>query len=243
MGSLLLDKVVSKTMPPSDAKLTGEEIGTFRLWIDEGAPTNAGELATAGSTVNRALTEHHILPIFQLHCIACHGKRCLIARRLVERGVRFVQLYIESQIWDSHSNFEKGLRYTCGKTIKPVVALLSDLKQHGLLNSTFIVWGDEFGRLPLSQNNVSAAASVRDHGPPGFSVWLAGGGVKDDTIYGTTDEFGHNAQENRTSIHDFPATILHLLGKDFCELAFEHHELTERLTDQFPARVVSEILA
>ena len=174
---------------------------------------------------------------------ASYGKRCLMARRLVERGVRFVQLYIESQIWDSHSDLEKGLQYACGKTDKPVAALLTDLKQRGLLDSTLIIWGGEFGRLPLSQNNVNAAASGRDHGPPGFSVWLAGGGVKGGTIYGATDEFGHNAQENRTSVHDFHATILHLLGMDFRELVFERHGLKERLTDQFPARVVSEILA
>ena len=174
---------------------------------------------------------------------ASYGKRCLMARRLVERGVRFVQLYIESQIWDSHSNLEKGHRYACGKTDKPVAALLADLKQRGLLDSTLIVWGGEFGRLPLSQNNVNAAAAGRDHGPPGFSVWLAGGGVKGGTTYGATDEFGHNAEENRTSVHDFHATILHLLGMNFRDLAFERHGLKERLTDQFPARVVSEILA
>ena len=172
-----------------------------------------------------------------------YGKRCLMARRLVERGVRFVQLYIESQIWDSHSNLEKGHQYACGKTDKPVSALLTDLKQRGLLDSTLIVWGGEFGRLPLSQNNVNAAAAGRDHGPPGFSVWLAGGGVKGGTTYGATDEFGHNAEENRTSVHDFHATILHLLGMNFRDLAFERHGLKERLTDQFPARVVSEILA
>ncbi len=105
---------------------------------------------------------------------ASYGKRCLMARRLVERGVRFVQLYIESQIWDSHSDLEKGLQYACGKTDKPVAALLTDLKQRGLLDSTLIIWGGEFGRLPLSQNNVNAAASGRDHGPLGSACgWPA----------------------------------------------------------------------
>ena len=174
---------------------------------------------------------------------ASYGKRCLMARRLVERGVRFVQLYIESQIWDSHSNLEKGHQYACGKTDKPVAALLTDLKQRGLLDSTLVIWGGEFGRLPLSQNNINAAASGRDHGPPGFSVWMAGGGIKGGTIYGSTDEFGHHALENRTSVHDFHATILHLLGMNFRDLVFERHGLKERLTDQFPARVVSEIVA
>ena len=171
-----------------------------------------------------------------------YGKRCLMARRLVERGVRFVQLYIESQIWDSHSNLVKGLRYACGKTDKPVAALLADLKQRDLLDSTLVIWGGEFGRLPLSQKNVNAESAGRDHGPPGFSVWLAGGGSKGGTIYGTTDEFGHAAQENRTSVHDFHATILHLLGMNFRDLVFERHGLQERLTDQFPARVVKEII-
>jgi uncharacterized protein (DUF1501 family) len=171
-----------------------------------------------------------------------YGKRCLMARRLVERGVRFVQLYIEGQIWDSHSNLEKGHQYACGKTDKPVAALLTNLKQRGLLDSTLVIWGGEFGRLPLSQSAANAAAG-RDHGPPGFSVWLAGGGAKGGTIYGATDEFGHAAVENRTSVHDFHATILHLLGMNFRDLVFERHGLKERLTDQFPARVVTEVLS
>ena len=171
-----------------------------------------------------------------------YGKRCLMARRLVERGVRFVQLYIEGQIWDSHSDLEKGHQYACGKTDKPVAALLADLKQRGLLDSTLVIWGGEFGRLPLSQSAANAAAG-RDHGPPGFSVWLAGGGAKGGTIYGATDEFGHAAVENRTSVHDFHATILHLLGMNFRDLVFERHGLKERLTDQFPARVVQEVIS
>lgn len=169
---------------------------------------------------------------------ASYGKRCLMARRLVERGVRFVQLYIEGQIWDNHENLESGLKYACGKTDKPVTALLKDLKQRGLFDSTLLVWGGEFGRLPLAQS-----ATGRDHGPSGFTVWLAGAGVKGGTIYGATDDFGHKAVENRVSVHDFHATILHLLGLHYRELVFERHGLKERLTDQFPARVVKEILA
>ena len=173
---------------------------------------------------------------------ASYGRRCLMARRLVERGVRFVQLYIESQIWDAHSNLDKMLRYSCGKTDQPVAALLTDLKQRGLLDSTLVVWGGEFGRLPLSQTMASGVAG-RDHGPSGFSVWMAGGGVKGGTTYGATDEFGHKAVENRVSVHDFHATILHQLGMSFRDLAYERHGLHERLTDQFPARVVTEVLA
>jgi hypothetical protein len=169
---------------------------------------------------------------------ASYGKRCLMARRMIERGVRFVQLYIEGQIWDNHENLDMGLRYACDKTDKPVAALLKDLKQRGLFDSTLLVWGGEFGRLPLSQSG-----SGRDHGPSGFSVWLAGGGIKGGVTYGATDEFGHKAAENRVSVHDFHATILHLLGLNFRDLAYERHGLKERLTDQFPARVVREILS
>ena len=172
---------------------------------------------------------------------ASYGKRCLMARRLVEQGVRFVQLYIEDQIWDAHSNLEDSLNYSCKKTDQPVSALLKDLKDRGLLDSTLVVWGGEFGRLPLSQTGPTKI-SGRDHGPSGFSVWMAGGGIKGGTVYGSTDQFGHKALENRVSVHDFHATILHLLGMDFRSLTYERHGLQERLTDQFPARVVSEIL-
>lgn len=169
---------------------------------------------------------------------ASYGKRCLMARRMVERGVRFVQLYIEGQIWDNHENLDTGLRYACGKTDKPVAALLTDLKQRGLLDSTLVIWGGEFGRLPLAQST-----NGRDHGPSGFTTWMAGGGVKPGTIYGATDDFGHKAVENRVSVHDFHATVLHLLGLEFRDLVYERHGLKERLTDQFPARVVKEVLA
>ena len=171
-----------------------------------------------------------------------YGKRCLMARRLVERGVRFVQIYIEQQIWDNHSELDKGLRYSCRKTDKPAAALLKDLKQRGLLDSTLVVWGGEFGRLPIAQVTGDLSKAGRDHGPSGFSSWMAGGGVKGGTTYGATDELGHKAVEGRVSVHDYHATILHLLGMNFRDLSFHRHGLDERLTDQFPARVVSEIL-
>ena len=172
---------------------------------------------------------------------ASYGKRCLMARRLIERGVRFVQLYIENQIFDSHGDIQGSLNYACGKTDKPVAALLKDLKQRGLLDSTLVVWGGEFGRLPISQGNGKAAG--RDHGPNGFSVWMAGGGVKGGTTYGSTDDIGFKAAENRVSVHDFHATILNQMGVRHRDLVYERHGLKERLTDQFPARVVTEILA
>ncbi len=174
---------------------------------------------------------------------ASYGKRCLMARRLVERGVRFVQLYIEGQIWDNHSDLEKSLRYSCGKTDKPAAALLKDLKERGLLESTLVIWGGEFGRMPLSQVRDNTGSAGRDHGPSGFSIWMAGGGVKGGVAHGATDEIGHKAVENRVSVHDFHATMLHLLGMNCRDLVYHRHGLNERLTDQFPARVVSEILA
>ncbi len=169
---------------------------------------------------------------------ASYGRRCLMARRLVERGVRFVQIHIKGQIWDNHSNVVTGLGKACGQTDQPVGALLTDLKQRGLLETTLVLWGGEFGRLPLSQRGLG-----RDHGPAGFSVWMAGGGVKGGTVYGGTDEIGYKAVENRTSVHDFHATMLHLLGLDHKKLVYKHNGLDERLTGQEAARVVKEILA
>ena len=173
---------------------------------------------------------------------ASYGRRCLMARRLVERGVRFVQIYIERQIWDNHADLQAGLQYGCGKTDKPVSALIKDLKRRGLLDSTLVIWGGEFGRMPVSQVGAGGTTG-RDHGPAGFTLWMAGGGVKGGLAYGATDELGHKAVENRVSVHDFHATMLHLLGMDFRGLTYDRHGLKERLTDQFPARVVRDILA
>jgi hypothetical protein len=171
---------------------------------------------------------------------ASYGRRCLMARRLIERGVRFVQLHCGG--WDHHSEVEKGLRTMCAKTDKPVGALLTDLKQRGLLESTLVLWGGEFGRMPLSQGLETARAG-RDHGPRGFSVWMAGGGVKGGTVHGATDEIGYKAVENPVSVPDYHATILHLLGMKHDKLVYNRQGLEERLTSVFPARVVEEILA
>ena len=173
-----------------------------------------------------------------------YGTRCLMARRLVERGVRFVQLYIEKQIWDAHTQLDKSLRYSCEKTDRPTAALLADLKRRGLLDSTLVVWGGEFGRLPLGQGDATDTTRLgRDHGPNGFSLWLAGGGAKGGTVYGATDELGNHAVENPVSVHDLHATVLHLLGMSARDLVYRRHGLDERLTDQFPARVIEELIA
>jgi arylsulfatase A-like enzyme len=172
-----------------------------------------------------------------------YGRRCLTARRLVERGVRFVQLYINSQIWDTHTNLEDGMRAASARTDKPVAALLQDLDRRGLLKDTLVVWGGEFGRMPIAQLGGNPRESGRDHNPRGFSLWMAGGGVKPGITYGATDDLGYEAVENKVSVTDWHATILHLLGLDYEKLVFDQNGLKEKLTSVFEARVVKEILA
>ncbi|MEO7516658.1 MAG: DUF1501 domain-containing protein [Verrucomicrobiota bacterium] len=167
-----------------------------------------------------------------------YGRRCLMARRLVERGVRYVQIYLDKQIWDNHSDLEKGLRGSCLRTDQPVAALLKDLKSRGLLDETLVIWGGEFGRLPLSQS-----ANGRDHNKDGFSIWMAGGGVKRGYIHGATDEFGYKAVKDPMSVHDFHATVLHLLGLDYHKLSLHRNGLEERLTGVTKPRVVTELFA
>ena len=163
---------------------------------------------------------------------------CLLARRLVERGVRFVQLYYgDGQPWDTHSNHNETVKKLCFDIDKPIAALLGDLKQRGLLNDTLVVWGGEFGRTPTSENG-----NGRDHNHHGFTMWLAGGGVKGGMSYGKTDEFGFKAIENKVHVHDLHATILHLLGLDHERLTFRHAGRDFRLTDVY-GNVVRDILA
>jgi len=171
-----------------------------------------------------------------------YGRRCLMARRLIERGVRFVQLYINSQIWDNHSHLENEMRAAAQRTDQPVGALLQDLKQRGLLDSTLVIWGGEFGRMPIAQIVEGSRSAGRDHDPKGFSLWMAGGGVKQGIVYGSTDELGYEAVENRVSVTDWHATILHLLGLDYRKLVFDQNGLAEKLTSVYEARIVKEIL-
>ncbi len=171
-----------------------------------------------------------------------YGKRCLLARRLVERGVRFVQLFLEEQPWDSHVDLEDNHRAICERTDKPVAGLLRDLKQRGLLDSTLVVWGGEFGRTPTAQKTGNLFTG-RDHNMQAFSSWLAGGGTLGGLTYGQTDEFGHAVVENPVSVHDFHATILHLLGLDPHKLHFLRNGLEERLTGVEPPRVVTDLFA
>ncbi len=167
-----------------------------------------------------------------------YGRNCLLARRLVERGVRFIQLYSGSgSKWDAHSNVEGNHRRYCGETDQPIAALLKDLKQRGLLDSTLVIWGGEFGRTPMSESG-----NGRDHNPYGFTMWMAGGGIKGGVTYGATDAIGLYAVENRVHIHDIHATILHCLGLDHRELTFPHNGRDERATIN-GGNVITGILA
>ena len=171
-----------------------------------------------------------------------YARRCLLARRLVERGVRFVQIFLEEQPWDSHADLAANHRGACLRTDQPVAALLSDLKERGLLDTTLVVWGGEFGRTPTTQKS-AAGYSGRDHNMQAFTSWMAGGGIRGGTTYGTTDEFGHSVVEDAVSVHDFHATILHLLGLDHQKLFFTRNGLEERLTGIEPPQVVHGVLA
>ena len=164
------------------------------------------------------------------------GRQCLLARRLVERGVRFVELINprrRTDRWDQHVDLLQGHRINALAVDKPIAGLIKDLKARGLLDSTLIVWGGEFGRTPTAQFNPKMDLSTvgRDHNPFGFTMWMAGGGVKGGTIYGATDEYGYFAIENKMHVHDLHATILHLLGLDHKKLTFHFSGRDMRLTD------------
>jgi hypothetical protein len=174
-----------------------------------------------------------------------YSRRCLIARRLVERGVRFVQLYINAQVWDNHTALATDLKAACHRTDQPIAALLRDLKQRGLFDSTLVVWGGEFGRLPIAQlsPDKDERKAGRDHNKNAFCTWMAGAGIKGGTTYGATDELGLAAVEDRVSVPDWHATILHLLGLQHDRLFVEQNGLKEKLTGVKEARIVKGILA
>lgn len=166
------------------------------------------------------------------------GTRCLLARRMIESNVRFVQLYSGNTVgWDAHSNVMQNHGSYCRRTDKPIAGLLKDLKQRGLLEDTLVIWGGEFGRMPMSEQGTG-----RDHNPWGYTVWFAGGGVKGGMAYGATDPVGLRAAENKVHVNDLHATILHLLGIDHEMLTYFHNGREERLTD-VAGKVVKEILA
>jgi uncharacterized protein (DUF1501 family) len=174
---------------------------------------------------------------------ASFANNCLLARRLVERGVRVVQLFDSD--WDHHADLGKKLPAKCKETDQPCAALIKDLKQRGLLDDTLVIWGAEFGRTPLAQgiNGDGAATKVgRDHHKDAFTMWLAGGGVKPGVSYGKSDDFGFNVVENPVHVHDLNATVLHLLGLDHERLTFQYQGRNFRLTDVH-GHVVKPLLA
>ena len=172
------------------------------------------------------------------------ARQLLIARRLVERGVRFVQLWHgKGQPWDNHDQIEKNHRKLAGECSQAIGALLTDLKQRGLFDETLVLWGGEFGRTPtVEQGNDGASKLGRDHNPYGFSVWMAGGGIKGGTVYGATDEFGFQATENPVHVHDLHATMLHLMGFDHEHLTYRYASRDFRLTDVHGS-VIRDIIA
>jgi Protein of unknown function (DUF1501) len=172
-----------------------------------------------------------------------HGRQMLLARRLIERGVRYVQLFHgDVQPWDSHNNIATEHRKLAGECDGPIAALLADLKQRGLFDETLVICGGEFGRTPAVELVNGQPGGGRDHNHWGFTVWLAGGGIRGGTTYGATDDFGYRAVENPVHVHDLHATILHLLGFDHTRLTFRHAGRDYRLTDVY-GNVIKDILS
>lgn len=171
------------------------------------------------------------------------GRNCLVARRLIERGVRFVQLYSGGghleETWDAHKSIETNHGQHAGEIDQPMHALLNDLEQRGLLDSTLVIWGGEFGRMPFSEGQGEPG---RNHNPYGFSMWFAGAGIRGGTAYGETDDLGFEAVVNKAHLHDLHATILHLIGMDHERLTYFHQGRDERLTDVY-GRVIHDVIA
>ena len=165
---------------------------------------------------------------------------CLLARRLAEKGVKFIQLYHRG--WDQHDDLPKGIQRQCRDTDRASAALILDLKQRGLLDDTLVIWGGEFGRTNYSQGELTKTNYGRDHHPKCFSIWMAGGGIKPGMNYGRTDEFSYNIVENPVHVHDFQATLMYLLGIDHERLTYKFQGRRFRLTDVH-GQVVREIVA
>jgi hypothetical protein len=178
----------------------------------------------------------HVLDLYGTHGgDGTFASNCLLARRLAERGVRFIQLYHRD--WDHHGSVKDHIKGTAAEVDRGIAALITDLKQRGMLDDTIIVFGSEFGRTPMAQGN------GRDHHLAGFTMWFAGGGFKRGFSYGATDEFGYHASENRVSVHDVHATLLDLMGIDHMRFAYKSQGLDTRLTGVEPCRVIRELLA
>ncbi|MBT3467816.1 MAG: DUF1501 domain-containing protein, partial [Opitutae bacterium] len=185
--------------------------------------------------------------IRELYGDTMHGREFLITRRLIERGVRYVQLWHgPRQPWDNHDNIEKGHRELANHVDQPIAALITDLKQRGMLEDTLVIWGGEFGRTPVVElpkpGSNQGKVNGRDHNHHGFTMWMAGGGVKGGYIHGSTDEFGFRAEEKPVHVHDLHATILHLLGFDHERLTYRYSGRDFRLTDVH-GEIVHDLIA
>jgi hypothetical protein len=211
-----------------DARIQSFELA-FRMQMEA---TDAFDLSKEPQNIRELYGDH------------VHGRQTLIARRLLERGVRFVQLWHGAgQPWDHHDNIEGNLKKHCGEIDGPIAALLTDLKRLGMLDDTLVLWGGEFGRTPTVELGGDGKSKLgRDHNHYGFSVWMAGGGIKGGTTYGATDEFGFRAVENKASVHDLHATMLHCLGFDHEKLTYRHAGRDFRLTD-VSGNVIKDIVA
>jgi hypothetical protein len=198
--------------------------------------------ASAPEAMNLADEPEHVLKMYGAEPgKASYANTCLLARRLIERGVRFVEIFHEA--WDQHGNLVADLKKNCERCDQPSAALVKDLKQRGLLEDTLVIWGGEFGRTPMVQGNGSEAADGRDHHPNAFTMWLAGGGIKPGFSLGETDDLGFNVTKDKVHVRDLHATILHLLGLDHARLTHRFQGLDQKLTGVEPARVVNELLA
>jgi hypothetical protein len=183
----------------------------------------------------------HILDMYgpEVHRPGSYAANCLLARRLAERNVRFIQLFIRD--WDHHGDLPGDIRRMCGDVDQPQAALVKDLKQRGLLDDTLVIWGGEFGRTIYSQGTLTKDNYGRDHHPSCFTMWMAGGGVKPGISYGQTDDFSYNIVENPVHVHDLNATLLHLLGIDHEKLTYRFQGRDFRLTD-VEGKVVRDVL-
>jgi uncharacterized protein (DUF1501 family) len=204
---------------PDDTELTARLASYELAWRMQSAAPEAVDMAGETEATRR-------LYGLDRKETAKFGSNCLLARRLVERGVRFVQCYSGSgNLWDAHNDLEGNHAKYCGQTDQPIAGLLTDLKARGLLDSTLVIWGGEFGRTPFNEKG-----DGRDHNPWGFTLWMAGGGVKPGTVVGSTDEIGLRAVEDRAHVRDVHATILHLLGLNHRDLVYLHNGREERPT-------------
>jgi uncharacterized protein (DUF1501 family) len=216
-----LDRQLANSAPRNDA-LEGA-IANYELAFR--MQTSVPELAD----VSRETAATHRLYGLDDPQTEVFGRQCLLARRLIERGVRFVELLCQNlgfDRWDQHANLKEGHAKNALATDRPIAGLLKDLKARGLLDETLVVWGGEFGRTPMAQGS-----DGRDHNPFGFSIWLAGGGIRGGTVHGETDEYGYHAIQDKVHIHDLHATMLHLLGMDHKRLTYRFGGRDMRLTD------------